>query len=133
MITMIRRPTAWVLLVLVGSGCYSWNEQRVDPVSYIVREAPGVIRVDVAGGTGTARYRVHGPTISNDSLRGTFMLYRDTWRPVESPGLPVDLIRQPFKIRRFSLGKTILLGLGVSATVLGVWAASVSYAMSHPR
>ena len=121
---LIRRPTACVLLVLFASGCYTWREQRVEPAVYITREAPGTIRIDIAEPTGTTRYMVHNPAVSNDSLRGSFMVAnRGQWRPLVTPGIPIDSVRQPFKVRQFSSKKLmlgLLGGLAVAAMVFGV-------------
>jgi hypothetical protein len=124
-ILLIRRPTACVLLVLFASGCYTWRERRVEPATYIAQEAPGTIRIDIAEPNGTTRYMVRNPTVSHDSLRGSFMIAsRGQWRPLVTPGIPVDLVQQPFKVRQFSIKKLILGVLGGLAALLVLFGAA---------
>ena len=116
-----------MLLIVFASGCYTWRERRANPAAYIALEAPGTIRIDVAEPTGTTRYMVRNPTVSNDSLRGSFMFAkRGQWRPLVAPGVPVDSVQQPFKVRQFSTKKLILGVLGGLATVLLIFSIALA-------
>ena len=99
-----RRVVAGLLMLLV-TACHTWQGTTVSPQSLITAEQPAFVRVTVTGGE---IITVRDPMMRNDSIVGA--------TDAGVAGVASRDVRL-FEVRRFSVAKTI--GLGVLLNVLG--------------
>ena len=110
-VPLTRRLVAAVLLVLL-TACQSWQPTTVSPQGWTPEERPASVRATLTSGEVIT---VRDPTMRNDSLIGA----ADAGVGVASRDVRL------LEVRRFSVGRT--LGLGVVLTGLTVGVAAVIY------
>lgn len=103
-----RRSIAVVLLVLLA-GCKGWRAETVPLPEYLASEKPEVVLITRQDNT---RTRVYDPEIVGRDLRGL-----PTERSVAGISIPLSDVRS-VSSRRFSLGRTLLISLGVVGGVI---------------
>ena len=114
--SVARRIIAASLLVLV-TACYSWRPTAVSPQTLIPAEQPSSVRVRLTGGEVLT---FQSPMMRNDSIVGV------TDSNVGVASRDVRL----FEVRRFSVGKTVVLGVVLAGLALG--ASIVAYCSGSP-
>ncbi len=113
---LARRVIAALLLVLL-TACHSWQPTTVSPQGWTPEERPSSVRVTLATGETVT---VENPTVRNDSIVGV---------TDASVGVASRDVRS-LEVRRFSVGKTIELGLGIAAGLAAVAAVVILIACS---
>ena len=113
---LTRRVIAAPLLVLL-TACYNWRATTVSPQTLIPAEQPSSVRVTLLNGETVT---VENPTVRNDSIVGV---------TDASVGVASRDVRS-LEVRRFSVGKTIELGLGIAAGLAAVAAVVILIACS---
>ena len=107
---LARRVISALLLVLL-TACHSWRPTTVSPQQLIPEERPSRVRVTLMDGETVT---VEDPTMRNDSIVGATDAGRAlTRRGVEVASRDVRLL----EVRRFSVTKNVVLGLGLAAFV----------------
>lgn len=104
---------AWLsasLGLLLIAGCKTWRVEQVAPAQFVQQERPNVVRVDRA--SDSSQVVLYQPTVIGDTLRG--LPTELAIRPVMVPLRDIRTI----STKRFSLGKTLLLGVAVSGGVV---------------
>ncbi len=108
---LARRVIAAALMVLL-TGCYSWQPTTVGPAGWTPEERPSSVRGTLTSGE---TITVRDPIMRNDSIVGA----TDTGLT----GVASRNIRL-LEVQRLNVGRTIansvLLGVGVFAVALGV-------------
>ena len=103
---LARRVMAALLLVLL-TACHSWQPTTVSPQGWTPEERPSSVRVTRMDGETVT---VGDPTVRNDSIVG-------------ATGLGVGVASRDVRlleVRRFSVGKTVGLVLGIPVVVAAV-------------
>ena len=103
---LARRVIAALLLVLL-TACQSWRPTTVSPQGWTPEERPSSVRVTLMDGETVT---VEDPTVRNDSIVGA------TEVGVGVASRDVRLL----EVRRFSVGKTVGLVLGIPVVVFAV-------------
>ena len=107
---LARRFIAALLMVLLNA-CHSWRPTTVSPPTLIPEEQPSLVRVTLIDGETVT---VRDPTMRNDSIVGvTDAVGALMTRGVEVASRDVRLL----EVRRFSVTKNVVLGLGLAAFV----------------
>ena len=107
---LARRVVAALLLVLV-TACHSWQPTSVSPQRLIPEDQPSSVRVTLMNGETVT---VKNATLRNDSIVGA----------TDAGGAAVasrDV--RLFEVQRFSVGKTIGLGVLLTGLAFGVFVA----------
>ena len=104
---LARRVIAAVLMALL-TACHTWQPITVSPQRLIAEDQPSSVRVTLMNGDTVT---VENPTMRNDSIVG-----------VTDSNVAVVASRDVglFEVRRFSIGRTIGLGVLLTGLALGV-------------
>ena len=113
---LARRIIAALLMVLL-TACHSWRPTTVSPQRLIAEDQPSSVRVTVMD---DETVTIDDPTMRNDSIVGV----TDAGVGVASRDV------RSLEVRRFSVGKTIELGLGIAAGLAAVAAVVILIACS---
>ena len=121
----VRRVLSSILLPLYLSSCTYWQVPPVSPEQAITEDQPSKIRVTL---TDSSTVEMEQPRIVGDTLRGLVKgkpssdVVKDGRMPLlERVVLLADIAT--LRVRNTSVGKSVLLGLGI---VAGVFAGLVA-------
>ena len=109
---LTQRFTAVLLLVLL-TACHSWQQTTVSPQQLIRGEQPTSVRVTRAS---RETITLRDPTMRNDSVFGV--------TDADVTGVDLGDIRM-LEVRRFSVGRTLGLSVGLTFFALGAVAILV--------
>ncbi len=120
----VRRVLSSILLPAYLSSCTSWQVQSVSPEQVVTEDQPSQIRVTL---TDSSELEMEQPRIVGDTLRGLVKgehfrgTVKDEISLIERDVLLADIAT--LRVRKTSVGKSVLLGLGI---VAGVFAGLVA-------
>ena len=102
----IRVPAIAALLIVLLTGCHSWQPTTVSPQIVILEERPSGVRFRLPDGDTVT---VMDPLMRNDSIFGT-----DAGMvPIASQDV------SGLEVRRFSTRKTIVFAAGIVGVIVG--------------
>jgi hypothetical protein len=104
----LSRLIATLVSTTFAAACTSWHIQNAAPEQVIVRDHPDKLRVTRAD---SSRIVLSQPRVSGDSLFG-FGNHAEVGMPL----LDVSSVAE----RRFDVGKSIGLGVGIPAITVGI-------------
>jgi len=102
-----RRAATLLLMILPGTACHAWHTERVAPESVLVTRRPAKLRVTR---TDASQVVIVNPVLRGDTLSGTGPPRGER----QDVRIPLTDVRQ-VATRRFSIGRTVGLGVGVAA------------------
>ncbi|MEP7325640.1 MAG: hypothetical protein ABI836_06815 [Gemmatimonadota bacterium] len=105
-----RRILTGLFLVTCFAGCTSWHTETGAPAEMVAAHPGSQIRVTLADGQ---RQYVRQPRIENDTLRG---LVQNNAGAIQPRAIPLDSVKS-IAISRFNAGKTVLVAVGLGATI----------------
>ena len=122
---MLRRPIAYLLLVLYVPACTSYRTTNLAPQEAVADE--GTVVVTVTNGAGTETLSLKQPWVRNDTVGG-IPCRPDRYRQYrcasdENWAVPVSLVVE-MQTKRVSTGRTVLAAVGGAFLVLLVGAAA---------
>ncbi len=109
--TPLARRVIAALLMVALTACHSWRPTTVSPQTLIPAEQPSSVRVTLMNGDTVT---VENATVRNDSIVGA--------TDAGVAGVVSRDVRL-FEVRRFSVGKTIGLGVLLTGLAFGVFVA----------
>ncbi len=127
----VRRFVGSILLPVYLSSCTSWQVQSVSPEQAITEDQPSKVRVTL---TDSSTVEMEQPRIVGDTLRGLVKgkPSSDAVKDGRISLLERDVLLADIatlRVRKTSVGKSVLLGLGIVAVIGGaVFAITVASA-----
>ncbi len=108
-VVLARRAALMAWLSVSSSGCLAWKVEPVAPRE-LLRQQPGITAVRVTRAD-KSKVEIYDPMLQGDSIVG-----HPTNRAIARLVMPLDQV-QTIAVRKKSVGKTLLIGLGVIGAV----------------
>ena len=107
-VVVARRAALMAWLSVISSGCMAWKVEPVAPRELL--RQPGITAVRVTRAD-KSKVEIYDPVLQGDSIIG-----HPTDRAIARLVMPLDQV-QTIAVRKKSVGKTLLIGLGVIGAV----------------